>query len=75
MREEETNPMAKFLANVLYDISVLATLLMMPEEALPLTKMAKCDKIGISSFLLTGCQVHTQKSSHPELVENQGYKS
>lgn len=33
MREEETNPMAKFLVNILYGISVLATLLMMPEEA------------------------------------------
>lgn len=33
MREEETNPTAKFLANILYGITVLATLLMMPEEA------------------------------------------
>lgn len=33
MREEETNPMAKFPANVLYGINVLATLLRMPEEA------------------------------------------
>lgn len=32
-RGEETNAMAKFLANVLYAINVLATLLMMPEEA------------------------------------------
>lgn len=40
MREEETNPMATFLANVLYGINVLATLLMMSEEAQPPTKIA-----------------------------------
>lgn len=33
MREEETKPMAKFLANVLYGINVLATLFMTPAEA------------------------------------------
>lgn len=40
MREEETNPMAKFVAIALYGIRVLATLLLMPEEALPPTRMA-----------------------------------
>lgn len=45
MGEEETNPMAKFLANVLYDINVLATLLRMPEEAEPPTKMASVTRL------------------------------
>lgn len=35
----------------------------------------KGDKTGLSCSLLTGCQLHTQKSSHQEQLENQEHKS